>query len=105
MRCGPGQAVHRWSSTPRTCSRIHARCLSNSVRPWDFALPNACLSWPAGLRESDGAWARYWYGSVEASTGFSPYVAREFRLSKPLMELAQAGMEHYQALYAHRLRP
>ncbi len=63
------------------------------------------LSWPTGPRPSDGAWARYWYGSVEASTGFSPYVARDIHLSKPLQELAETGMEHYQALYSHRIRP
>ncbi len=32
----------------------------------------AMLSWPAGPRESDGAWAPAWYASVEASTGFGP---------------------------------
>ena len=63
------------------------------------------LSWPAGPRPSDGAWAPYWYASVEASTGFSPYVARNFQLSKPLQALAEIGMEHYRALYAHRIRP
>ena len=30
----------------------------------------AMLSWPAGSRDSDGAWAPWWYDSVEASTGF-----------------------------------
>ncbi len=63
------------------------------------------LKWPPGPRPSDGAWARYWYGSVEASTGFSPYVARAIRLSKPLRELARACMEHYQALSSQRIRP
>jgi hypothetical protein len=32
----------------------------------------AMLSWPAGPRESDGNWAKYWYASVEKSTGFMP---------------------------------
>jgi hypothetical protein len=31
------------------------------------------LSWPAGPRPSDGLWAKYWYASVEQSTGFMPY--------------------------------
>ena len=31
------------------------------------------LTWAAGRRESDGIWGKHWYGSVEASTGFSPY--------------------------------
>ena len=30
----------------------------------------AMLSWPPGLRETDGIWAKHWYGEVETSTGF-----------------------------------
>lgn len=33
---------------------------------WDTAM----LRWDAGRRETDGAWAPYWYASVERSTGF-----------------------------------
>lgn len=33
----------------------------------------AMLSWPPGPKPEDGVWARYWYGSVHASTTFSPY--------------------------------
>lgn len=29
------------------------------------------LKWDAGPRDTDGAWAPYWYGSVERSTGFT----------------------------------
>jgi hypothetical protein len=32
----------------------------------------AMLYWPAGARDSDGAWAPHWYASVWASTGFAP---------------------------------
>ncbi|MEO1575512.1 MAG: HAD family hydrolase, partial [Pseudomonadota bacterium] len=41
-----------------------------------FGIPfhDAMLSWPAGPRDSDGVWAPHWYASVEASTGFGPYV-------------------------------
>jgi len=34
------------------------------------------LSWPAGPRVEDGAWAPYWYHAVHKSTGFSQYVAK-----------------------------
>lgn len=33
----------------------------------------AMLSWPPGPKPEDGVWARYWYDSVHASTGFAPY--------------------------------
>jgi len=39
----------------------------------DVPFDEAMLSWPAGKRETDGVWAKYWYASVEASTGFMPY--------------------------------
>ncbi|MGI9174559.1 MAG: sulfotransferase family protein, partial [Rhodothermales bacterium] len=33
----------------------------------------AMLRWPPGPRPEDGVWARHWYESVHASTGFAPY--------------------------------
>ena len=36
----------------------------------DIAWDPAMLSWEAGLRPEDGAWAPYWYHSVHSSTGF-----------------------------------
>jgi len=35
--------------------------------PWDSAM----LSWPAGGRPEDGAWAPHWYGAIHRSTGFA----------------------------------
>lgn len=46
---------------------LRALCAALDVG-WDPAM----LSWAAGPRPTDGAWARYWYASVEASTGFRP---------------------------------
>jgi hypothetical protein len=33
----------------------------------------AMLSWPAGPKPEDGAWAPHWYDTVHKSTGFAPY--------------------------------
>ena len=49
----------------------------------------AMLRWPKGPRDSDGVWARYWYASVEQSTGFAPYQARQISLSPELARLAE----------------
>ncbi len=38
----------------------------------DLRFEPKMMQWPAGPRASDGVWAQHWYGSVEASTGFSP---------------------------------
>ena len=31
------------------------------------------LSWPSGLRDTDGIWAKHWYGEVAKTTSFQPY--------------------------------
>lgn len=61
------------------------------------------LSWPAGPRESDGAWAPYWYGSVEASTGFRPCKRREIRLPERLKAVHAECMEYHRFFHERRL--
>jgi hypothetical protein len=61
------------------------------------------LTWPAGPRASDGAWAPAWYASVEASTGFSPPSTARPPLPPNLGLLAQAGRHFYEKLRAHRV--
>src|SRR5919198_3226833 len=34
---------------------------------------DSMLSWPPGLRETDGVWASHWYGEVAKTTSFQPY--------------------------------
>jgi len=62
---------------PKLCAAIDL--------PWDGAM----LSWRAGPRPTDGAWAPYWYGSVERSVGFSA----------PPKNLPDVP-SHYQDIYA-----
>jgi len=64
----------------------------------------AMLSWPAGPRDTDGVWAPYWYDSVQASTGFLPYRAKELDLSNELQAVAEACREPYEFLHSRRLR-
>lgn len=64
--------------------------------PWDPAM----LAWPPGPRPSDGVWATHWYGSVEASTGFSPPEPAPPPLEGALAALAEAARPAYE-----RLRP
>ena len=54
------------------------RALAQLCEQVGVAFDDAMLSWPSGPRESDGVWAKYWYASVEKSTGFmSPRESRE----------------------------
>ncbi|MGB0388856.1 MAG: HAD family hydrolase [Ardenticatenaceae bacterium] len=61
------------------------------------------LSWPAGKRASDGVWSKYWYDSVEKSTGFAPYKPKSDPVPDHLQELLAQCNDIYQELYPHRL--
>ena len=62
------------------------------------------LSWPPGLRETDGIWAKYWYGEVARSTSFKPYRPRPDEVPEHLREIQERCGECYERLYEHRLR-
>jgi hypothetical protein len=64
---------------------------------------DAMLHWPAGPRDSDGVWARYWYGAVLASTGFEPYRPRAVSLDGEPARVAEAGRPLYERLRAARI--
>jgi hypothetical protein len=64
----------------------------------------AMLSWPSGLRETDGIWAKYWYDEVARSTSFQPYTPREGVVPDRLREMHEQCRECYEKLYQHRLR-
>jgi len=77
---------------------LRALCAALEV-PFDQAM----LCWPAGKRDSDGAWAPYWYHKVEESTGFGPYKPAQ-PLATSLRPLAEACQPHYDRLHGLRLR-
>lgn len=63
----------------------------------------AMLHWPPGPRESDGIWAKYWYGAVHASTGFAPYRPREVTLTGAALVAAAQSRPDYERLHAVRV--
>jgi len=65
---------------------------------------DAMLHWPAGPRDSDGVWAKYWYDAVIASTGFAPYRERTVELSGAALAAAEESRPHYERLHAVRVR-
>ncbi len=62
------------------------------------------LAWPAGRRDTDGAWAPDWYAAVEASTGFEPYRRRPIELDDVAARLVDECQPWYEKLYALRLK-
>ncbi len=69
------------------------------------AFTKAMLSWPPGLRETDGIWAKHWYAEVANSTGFRKPPQREPEpVPERLREVCEQAREFYARLYKHRLR-
>jgi hypothetical protein len=64
---------------------------------------DAMLSWPAGLRETDGIWAKYWYDEVARSTSFQPYRSKNEAVPDRLREIHDRCRECYDRLYECRL--
>jgi hypothetical protein len=62
------------------------------------------LSWPAGLRETDGVWAGHWYREVAKTTSFQPYRPRHAEVPTHLREIYDRCRECYERLYEYRLR-
>jgi hypothetical protein len=67
----------------------------------DFS--ESMLSWPPGLRETDGIWARHWYGEVAKTTSFQPYRPSEAKVPAHLQEIYERCCDCYERLHKHRL--
>lgn len=68
--------------------------------PFDEAM----LSWPPGLRATDGIWASHWYGEVARSTSFQTYRSRTQEVPERLREVHARCQECYARLYPLRLQ-
>jgi len=77
------------------------KALNGLCQAIDIPFEKAMLRWEAGPRLEDGAWAPYWYHSVENSTGFgppptgAPVIPSKY---KDILELCRAD---YEALSRH----
>ena len=61
------------------------------------------LSWPPGLRETDGIWARHWYTEVAKTTSFQPHVPTHHEVPERLQKIYERCCECYDRLYLYRL--
>jgi hypothetical protein len=60
----------------------------------------AMLQWPKGARASDGVWAKYWYDSVENSTGFNTGYERQAVVPTRYSAIHAQAYEIYQNMLA-----
>jgi hypothetical protein len=65
---------------------------------------DSMLSWSPGLRETDGIWAKHWYGDVVTSTTFRRPPPREPEpVPERLRDVYERCREYYDRLHGHRL--
>lgn len=70
-----------------------------------LAFDERMLSWPPGPRETDGVWAKHWYGNVLESTGFQPPNPPPDELPPELEAIAGECRPAYERMREHALRP
>ncbi|MEM7754544.1 MAG: HAD family hydrolase [Planctomycetota bacterium] len=63
------------------------------------------LAWPPGPRPTDGVWAKYWYASVNQSTGFAPYQPKPTNIPDTHADLLREAEAIYAELRAHKINP
>jgi hypothetical protein len=80
-----------------------ARLLRLLCQALDVDFSEAMLSWPAGLRPTDGVWAKYWYDAVVKTTSFQPYRPKNEAVPPHLAGLLEQTQATYRQLYEHRL--
>ena len=80
--------------------RKHLEALCGNV---GILFTDEMLHWPAGPRPTDGVWAKYWYASVERSTGFEPYRAKQEAVPDRFAVLLSECQSLYDRLWAYRL--
>lgn len=61
------------------------------------------LSWEAGIRETDGIWAKHWYRKVEPTTGFGKYRPKPDQVPAKLQHVLDQCNEVYEEMYANRI--
>lgn len=69
----------------------------------DVEFDGAMLSWPQGLRETDGIWAKHWYSEVIRSTSFQPPRLKPIEIPERLREIHEHCQECYEKLFEYRL--
>jgi hypothetical protein len=86
--------------------RDPGRALRVLCEALDVPFSERMLSWRPGLRETDGVWARHWYGAAARSTGFQAPASEGpvVELPSALRSVADACMPRYDYLRAMKIR-
>lgn len=77
--------------------------LSRLCEHFDLPFYPQMLSWPKGIRDSDGVWATHWYHSVAESTGFATWRDKDLELSDAQLDVVAEVMPSFLALYDRKI--
>ena len=80
-----------------------AAMLQSLCERLDVPFSPRMLSWPAGPRDTDGVWARWWYDAVVRSTGFAAYEPPTEPFPERLEPLLATCRPYYERLYRERI--
>lgn len=88
--------TERLSDNPENSLRILCSALEI---PYD----NKMLNWPAGPKDYDGCWSKYWYTNAHKSTGFKPFSSDNTELDSHGKTLLELALPFYHSLSQHSL--
>lgn len=96
----PGPIID--SADIRAAPEAMLRALCKTI---DLPFDPTMLSWPAGPKPFDGAWAPHWYDAVHRSTAFAQAEGPLPDVPAHHSQLLQDALPLYETLHANRLRP
>ncbi len=79
------------------------RVLSGLCDRIGIEFDEAMLSWPAGPKPEDGAWAPHWYDGVHKSTGWQPHVDKRAELLPGVAPALELAKPMYERLLPYRI--
>jgi len=68
-----------------------------------LSFDTSMLSWTAGPKPEDGAWAPHWYENVHKSTGFAPYTPSTRAVPEQTLSVLHEAMPLYERLSAYAI--
>ena len=101
--------LERWGQAPvvldsRDLLIDPPSALSKLCAHLGFPFEEAMLSWPAGPKDFDGAWAPHWYANVHRTTGFQPYKRKTAPFPEELRPLLKQCRPYYAELLRRAIR-
>ena len=80
------------------------RVLNKLCELVEIPFDSAMLHWPAGPKQEDGVWAKYWYDNVHQSTSFEKQPTSNRPLPEYLQTLYKESKVYYDLLLPYSIK-